>query len=443
MSKNLPDSDGSIIKKSIGARAIVLHPVFRENSGGRSPEACLEEAMGLALAIDLDIAQGLLVSTPNPKPGTLFGSGKIEEVQAIIDAEDVKLAVVDTQLTPVQQRNLEKTWNVKVIDRTALILEIFGARARTNEGKLQVELAALNYQKGRLVRSWTHLERQRGGSGSMSGPGESQIETDRRIIRNEITKIQSNLEKVVRTRSLHRKKRHDAPYPLVALVGYTNAGKSTLFNRLTSAETLAEDALFATLDPTIRSLILPNGMQIMMSDTVGFISNLPTQLVAAFRATLEEVLDADLILHVRDASHPDNLAQKNDVETVLRALFKTEELPTIIEVMNKIDLLAPEQRAEYAPAFNSKNNVSISAITGAGIEELQQAIVEKLNEQLRQPFYYKLDCNDGKALAWLYAHGDVKALEEIEGFYRINALLSAADNARFCKLFLKELPVEE
>lgn len=298
-------------KRRDDMRAVVLVPFLkqqRENrdaasapaAPGRSVEAKLEEAKGLALAIDLEVTQGLVVPVNQPRPATLFGTGKIEEIGHLLDETNSGLVIVDHPLTPVQQRNLEKQWNAKVIDRTGLILEIFGRRASTKEGTLQVDLAHLNYQKGRLVRSWTHLERQRGGAGFMGGPGETQIEADRRLLQDRIVKLEKELEQVVRTRQLHRAKRRKVPHPIVALVGYTNAGKSTLFNRITGAGVLAEDMLFATLDPTLRRMKLPHGRTVILSDTVGFISDLPTHLVAAFRATLEEVLEADLVLHVRD-----------------------------------------------------------------------------------------------------------------------------------------------
>jgi GTP-binding protein HflX len=311
-----------------------LHPAPQ-----RSEEARLEEAIGLARAIDLEVVQGLIVQVSQPRPATLMGTGKIGEIKALLDQHDAGLVIVDHPLTPVQQRNLEKEWNAKVIDRTGLILEIFGRRASTKEGTLQVDLAHLNYQKGRLVRSWTHLERQRGGAGFMGGPGETQIEADRRLLQERIVKLERELEQVVRTRQLHRAKRRKVPHPIVALVGYTNAGKSTLFNRMTGAGVLAEDMLFATLDPTLRRMKLPHGRTVILSDTVGFISDLPTHLVAAFRATLEEVLEADLILHVRDMSDPDNAAQSADVMRILSDLGidEKEREARIIEVWNKID----------------------------------------------------------------------------------------------------------
>src|SRR5512147_1546048 len=334
MRKKRPLADGK--KTGVSARhptkAVVLEPVpakdqsrstgkgERRSAPARSPEARLEEALGLARAIDLEVCASGLVPLPRPRPATLFGSGKVSELEGLIRAEGVELAIVDHPLTPVQQRNLETAWGAKVLDRTGLILEIFGARARTREGRLQVELAHLVYQKSRLVRSWTHLERQRGGFGFMGGPGEAQIETDRRLISERILKLERELEGVKRTRALHRASRKRVPYPIVALVGYTNAGKSTLFNRLTQATVLSADMLFATLDPTLRAVALPHGNRVILSDTVGFISDLPTMLVAAFRATLEEVIEADVILHVRDVAHEDTAAQSHDVEQVLGEL---------------------------------------------------------------------------------------------------------------------------
>ena len=323
-------------------RAIVLVPEFQENHE-RSREARLEEAVGLARAIALDVVDAGVISIKVPKPATLFGSGKVEEITGIIKSSDIGLAIIDHSISPKQQQNLEKAWNCKVLDRTGLILEIFGERAQTKEGTLQVELAHLNYQKGRLVRSWTHLERQRGGLGFVGGPGETQIEADRRLIQERINRLERDLAKVRRTRNLHRSKRKKVPHPVVALVGYTNAGKSTLFNKVTGANVMAKDLLFATLDPTLRQLNLPEGTRVILSDTVGFVSNLPTHLVAAFRATLEEVTEAELILHVRDIAHEDTDAQANDVYSVLNQLGIGEEGHSkVIEVWNKIDLLDGE-----------------------------------------------------------------------------------------------------
>ncbi len=353
----------------------------------RSNEARLEEAMGLARAIDLTIAQGLIIAVNQPRPATLIGTGKIEEVKALLDEKNAGLVIVDHPLTPVQQRNLEKEWGAKVIDRTGLILEIFGRRASTKEGTLQVDLAHLNYQKGRLVRSWTHLERQRGGAGFMGGPGETQIEADRRMLQDKIIKLERELEQVVRTRQLHRAKRRKVPHPIVALVGYTNAGKSTLFNRITGAGVLAEDMLFATLDPTLRRMKLPHGRTVILSDTVGFISDLPTHLVAAFRATLEEVLEADLILHVRDMSDPDNAAQSADVLRILADLGigEKEGEERIIEVWNKIDRLEPETHDALAERAAGRDNImALSAVTGEGVDPLMDEISRRLSGVLTE-----------------------------------------------------------
>ncbi len=411
-------------------RAFVMHPVLKQPQQGvvRAPEACLEEAIGLAHAIDLVIADSLIVPIAAIRPSTLFGSGKVEELKELIATAETDVVIVNFSLSPVQQRNLEKSWNVKVIDRTALILEIFGARARTHEGKLQVELAALDYQKSRLVRSWTHLERQRGGFGFLGGPGESQIEIDRRLIRDRMARLKRELTQVSRTRELHRKVRRDVPYPVVALVGYTNAGKSTLFNKLTGASVLSMDKLFATLDPTMRSLVLPGGGKIILSDTVGFVSDLPTQLVAAFRATLEEVLEADILLHVRDASHIDSEAQKQDVEQVLKTLFKTDVLPAnVVEVYNKIDRLEPDHKA----ALEEKNIVAISAVTGEGMQRLFSAIDTEMAKGFFTCHDYRLHIEDGKSLAWLHAHG--KVMEQIveDEYIHVSVQLSEENVRRF------------
>jgi GTP-binding protein HflX len=413
-------------------RAYVLHPyIKRQASAARHPESCLEEGIGLAHAIDLEIAGAEIVPLAQARPATLFGSGKVEELKARIEEAEATLAIVNGSLSPVQQRNLEKEWNCKVIDRTALILEIFGARAATHEGKLQVELAALDYQKSRLVRSWTHLERQRGGFGFLGGPGESQIEIDRRLIRDRMAKLRKQLSEVTRTRELHRKVRREVPYPVVALVGYTNAGKSTLFNRLTGAEVLSMDKLFATLDPTMRGMPLPGGGKVILSDTVGFVSDLPTQLVAAFRATLEEVLEADILLHVRDISHPDAQAQKQDVEHVLRSLFGKEALPeNVIEIYNKIDRLDDERKAALAET----GALMISAITGEGIDTLLAMITREIEKRFFTQVRYKLAVDDGKAIAWLHAHGKVVEQNVEDEYIHVTAQLSAENIQRFERL---------
>lgn len=421
--------------ESGASRCLVIHPqpLMETRSVARSAMAQLEEAVGLAQAIHLEVAHAQIFQLKRHTPKTHIGSGQVDQCAAIIGEHQIDLVIVNTQLSPTQQRNLEKVWSCKVIDRTALILEIFGERAQTAEGRLQVELAALNYQKSRLVRSWTHLERQRGGAGFMGGPGEKQIETDRRLIAERIMAIKKQLEKVVRTRELHRKTRREAPYPVVALVGYTNAGKSTLFNRLGGANVLAADMLFATLDPTIRAITLPHGQQIMLSDTVGFISDLPHELIAAFRATLEEVLEADVLVHVRDVSNPDTEAQKADVESVLKELCGAQwDEKRRIEAWNKIDCVEDPDRLPK-PAGDY---VILSALTGDGVVSLLHTIETMLQSALFVERDYCVAHGDGKALAWLHAHGNVLAREENEGSARITVSLSPANAARFEKLFL-------
>jgi len=418
-------------------RCLVLHPVLKvapseERDGARSPAARLDEAVGLAAAINLHVMHADIVRVGRWRPATLIGSGAVENYAAIIAEKEIAVAVIDAAVSPVQQRNLERAWKCKVIDRTGLILEIFGARARTHEGSLQVELAALSYQRSRLVRSWTHLERQRGGFGFLGGPGESQLEIDRRLIGERIAKLKRELEDVKRTRSLHRGARRRVPYPVVALVGYTNAGKSTLFNRLTRAEVVAQDMLFATLDPTMRRLPLPSGRQAILSDTVGFVSDLPTHLVAAFRATLEEVTEADLIIHVRDVHHPDTEAQRGDVHTVLADLGLGDAVEHgMVEALNKIDLIEPERRAMLQnQAQRNRDVVPISAVTGEGCDGLMDVLDHRLDGD-RHLVHLDVPVSDGAAIAWLYQHGEVVSRKDDEQAAHVAVRLSEADLGRF------------
>jgi GTPase len=396
-------------------RALVVSPLLKSETRGsaldqRPPQARMAEAVGLAKAIDLDIRATPQFNVSAVRPATFIGAGKVAEIAELVKANEAELVIVDHGLSPVQQRNLEKEWNAKVIDRTGLILEIFGRRAHTKEGALQVELAHLEYQKGRLVRSWTHLERQRGGGGFLGGPGETQIEADRRILQDKITKLKRQLEDVRRTRSLHRAKRRKVPYPIVAIVGYTNAGKSTLFNRLTGAGVIAADMLFATLDPTLRRIRLQHGTEIILSDTVGFISDLPTHLVAAFRATLEEVLEANLILHLRDMSDPDAAAQASDVVRILADLgVDASDSSRVIEVWNKIDLLPPQEREALvlkAAREPDAKPVLVSAVTGEGIETLLGIIETRIAGSPAQMRVH-VPVERLARLSWIYDHAEV------------------------------------
>ncbi len=402
----MPERDGAGGKRD-GAAA------KRDGSASRDADSRLEEAVGLAAAINLNVVEREIIRIRKATASTLFGKGQIERLTATVAANDIEVVVIDGALSPIQQRNLEKAFSAKVIDRTGLILEIFGERATTREGSLQVEVAHLDYQASRLVRSWTHLERQRGGVGFLGGPGESQIESDRRQIRDKIAKLKKELDEVKRTRALHRDRRQKAPYPVVALVGYTNAGKSTLFNRLTGATVMAENLLFATLDPTMRAIELPGVDKVILSDTVGFISALPTQLVAAFRATLEEVIEADLIVHVRDVAHPDSDAQAADVADVLRGLgvIDGETRVPIVTALNKLDLLDPEARAGLL-ANLPEDAMAISAVTGEGVDALRTLVAEMLQRSARTVDFV-LGAHEGRRAAWLYAHGDV--IERIDG----------------------------
>jgi GTP-binding protein HflX len=417
----------------------VLHPALKSARSRRLPEHGLAEAVALASALpELDVQGSEVVRLARVHPGTLLGSGKVAEMKDRFHDLKIDLVLVDGTVSPVQQRNLEKAWGVKLLDRTSLILEIFADRARTNEGVLQVELAALSYQRTRLVRAWTHLERQRGGFGFVGGPGETQIESDRRAIDDQVLRLKRQLDRVVRTRELHRAARRKVPFPLVALVGYTNAGKSTLFNRMTGAEVMAKDMLFATLDPTMRGIVLPSenggaGRKIIASDTVGFISDLPTQLVAAFRATLEEVLEADLILHVRDISHPETAEQAQDVAEILASLGVKASVPQF-EVWNKLDLVDPTARAALAVNAESRTNVfPISAVTGEGLAPLLVAIGQAFDEE-KSERSLTLAFAEGRKRAWLHQEGVVQSETETEDGHQITVRWTARQERRYREL---------
>jgi len=444
-------------EKGLGVRTLVLHPFLHAQGKSallqRDEASLLGEAQGLAEAISLDVVAAEAFNLSHPTPATLLGSGLVEHYRQMVESQEIGLVVVDHTLSPVQQRNLEREWKCKVIDRTGLILEIFGARARTKEGHLQVELASLSYQKSRLVRSWTHLERQRGGFGFMGGPGESQLEIDRRLITQRIVKLKEELDQVRRTRGLQREARQRAEHPTIVLVGYTNAGKSTLFNKMTGANVLAKDMLFATLDPSMRGLKLPSGRQAIMSDTVGFISNLPTHLIDAFRATLEEVQFADVILHVRDITNPESRQQKESVESILADLGIESDDSRLIDVMNKADLFDETERAnlrDYASrqSWSSQNAlpvegvnrlarggaVAVSALTGEGIDDLLHLLDQHLAAQLRV-YEMELPLSDGAALAWLYGHGKVLERVDKRTKMHLKATLDPADFGRFMSRF--------
>lgn len=429
-------SSKSVDREAPVQGALVIHPDREGRGSARHPEARLEEAAGLARALDLEVRETMVVVLRKLTPATLFGSGKVQELATIVEVEELDVVIIDDALTPVQQRNLEKALKAKVIDRTGLILEIFARRARTREGRLQVELARLTYERSRLVRTWTHLERQRGGFGVMGGPGETQIETDRRLIADKIGKLKRELVEVRRTRTLQRSARRRVPFPSVALVGYTNAGKSTLFNRLTEAKVLAEDMLFATLDPTLRSLKLPDGRPAILSDTVGFISDLPHELVEAFRATLEEVREADVVLHVRDIASEETEAQAADVRSVLQRLEVDMDERRILEVWNKADLLPDDLREEVLRDARRAHPpaVVVSAVTGEGCAALLAAVAGLVDEA--PPVDVVTPPGEGAAIAWLYSHGRVIEREDsADGGVRLSVSLTAQALGQFEQLF--------
>ena len=421
--------------------AVVIHPETPNDKSPRHADDRLEEAVGLARALDLDVRAAETARLRRLTPATLFGAGKVEEIASLVRAADASVVVIDDSLTPVQQRNLEKAWNAKVIDRTGLILEIFARRARTREGKLQVELARLDYERSRLVRTWTHLERQRGGLGKTGGPGETQIELDRRQIAERIVKLKVEIEDVRRTRGLHRASRKRVPFPTIALVGYTNAGKSTLFNRLTHSDVVAKDLLFATLDPTLRTVRLPRGRSAIVSDTVGFISDLPHELVAAFRATLEEVREADLVLHVRDIASPDSAAQAKDVEEILAQIPPPEgKRQAMIEVWNKIDLLDEDDHAVvFARAMRSSETggplaAAVSAVSGEGTQRLLELMADTVDDA--PEIEARVPAGQGEALAWLYQNGRVvERRDEADGSVMMTVRLDDQALGRFERLF--------
>ena len=415
--------------------ALIVVPILTAHGRSTDAQWRREEAAGLAKAIDLDVRRIDETRLTRVRPSTLFGTGKTDKIKSTVAAEAVEVAIVDHPLTPVQQRNLELAWHCKVLDRTALILEIFGARARTYEGRLQVELAALKYQRSRLVRSWTHLERQRGGYGFIGGPGESQLEIDRRLTDKRITKLHGEIENIRKTRSLQRSSRQRSALPTVALVGYTNAGKSTLFNRLTESSVVAKDMLFATLDPTMRRMVLPSGQEVVLCDTVGFISNLPTELVASFRATLEEIVEADLVLHIQDASSGEALEQRHTVEAIVQSIADHRQI-RMIDVFNKIDLVGDDWLG-YQSEHSRNGAICVSAVTGDGIEALSKALDRKF-VALRRVVVYDIPSTNGAALAWLYKNGDVISTEPEEMSSIVKVALQVPDVGRFARRFSLE-----